>query len=100
REGTIFLLGIAGGVVIGLLLARRLSDTESVTTGIDPRPRGWAIAGRRFPARFHRRHEERRELILLEDDVLDAFLTDPVLGRRGIDVGAISPGIIELSGSV
>jgi hypothetical protein len=40
------------------------------------------------------------ELLLLEDAVLDAFLDDEVLAERGIDVGAISEGIVELSGSV
>jgi hypothetical protein len=40
------------------------------------------------------------ELYHLEDSVLDAFLADSVLSERGVDIGAISHGIIELSGSV
>ncbi|HEX2191190.1 MAG TPA: BON domain-containing protein, partial [Longimicrobiaceae bacterium] len=47
-----------------------------------------------------RAEREQDELSRLEDAVLDAFLADETLGERGIDVGAISRGIIELSGSV
>ena len=43
---------------------------------------------------------EQADLTQLEDAVLDAFLGDGVLSERGVDIGAISPGIVELSGSV
>ena len=52
------------------------------------------------PARLRRGVREELQLAHLEDAVLDAFLRDEVLAERGIDVGCISRGIIELSGSV
>ncbi|HEX6036448.1 BON domain-containing protein, partial [Longimicrobium sp.] len=52
------------------------------------------------PGRLVREPRDQDELLLLEDAVLDAFLDDDVLRERGIDVGAISLGIIELSGTV
>jgi hypothetical protein len=36
----------------------------------------------------------------LEDDVLDALRADRVLRDRGVDVAAIAPGILELTGTV
>ncbi len=36
----------------------------------------------------------------LEDAVLDALKRDPVLRERGVDVAAIAPGILELTGTV
>jgi hypothetical protein len=37
---------------------------------------------------------------LLEERVLEAFNNDPILAERAIDIGAMSAGIIELSGWV
>lgn len=50
--------------------------------------------------RLRRHYGEQDDMDRLEGDVLDGLLQDPVLRDRGIDIGAISPGIIELSGSV
>ena len=36
----------------------------------------------------------------LEDRVLEAFVNDPVLRERAVDIGAIDPGTIELTGAV
>jgi len=36
----------------------------------------------------------------LEDRVLTAFTNDPVLSERAIDIGAVNPGTIELTGAV
>ena len=55
-------------------------------------------ASRSRPGRMARAPQVQDELLLLEDAVLDAFLDDGVLSERGIDVGAISEGIVELSG--
>ena len=52
------------------------------------------------PARQRRDQAELDVLAELEDTVLDAFLDDEVLSMRGIDVGVVSRGIVELSGSV
>jgi osmotically-inducible protein OsmY len=64
------------------------------------RTRAAGVAAAFRPGRLRRAVRDQDEVTRLEDAVLDAFLADEVLGERGIDVGAISRGIIELSGSV
>jgi hypothetical protein len=101
REALTFALGAAGGLALGLLLVRSLPTPQRPgRLGTQLRERARTVAGRLRPARLRRMGQEQRELTGLEDGVLDAFFADRVLGDRGIDVGAISPGIIELSGSV
>ncbi|HLM66180.1 MAG TPA: BON domain-containing protein, partial [Longimicrobium sp.] len=98
-----YTLGALGGLAIGALLLRgvggalglkapsvRLSRPRRAGSGAEPAR----------PGRLERAPEVQDELLLLEDAVLDAFLDDEVLSERGIDVGAISEGIVELSGSV
>jgi hypothetical protein len=95
-------LGAAGGLVLGLLIARGVQDPpESVLrAGARLRERARDVASTFGPGRLRRAVGEEDLLAVLEDDVLDAFLRDPVLSERAIDVGCISEGIIELSGSV
>lgn len=40
------------------------------------------------------------DVLTLEARVLEAFHNDPVLAERAIDIGAIAPGVIELTGWV
>jgi hypothetical protein len=100
RNALTFALGAIGGLALGMMLYRRASPEkfERVTSGIRDRAR--TVARRLRPARMQRMAVEQEELTLLEDRVLDAFLADGMLSERGVDVGAISEGIIELSGSV
>ncbi|HET7233011.1 MAG TPA: BON domain-containing protein [Longimicrobium sp.] len=103
REGGnpfLVALGAAGGLVLGLLLTNA-AQQEPVRQGaarIRDRAReaarGWG------PAPLRRPEQEQHALVQLEDAVIDIFLRDPVLSERGVDVGCISPGIVELSGSV
>lgn len=101
EQALVFAMGAAGGLAIGLLLSRR-SDSPArvrrVGTRIRERARGVALTLR--PGHLRRAAREQLELTRLEDAVLDEFLRDPVLSERAIDVGCISRGIIELSGSV
>jgi hypothetical protein len=83
-------LGVAGGLVLGMFLGARGSAAPDVRR----------VAGRFRPARLRRETAELTALTRLEDAVLDAFLGDPLLSERGIDVGAISDGLLELSGTV
>lgn len=101
REALTFALGAAGGLALGLLVVRGISTPQRVSAlGGNLRDRARDVAGRLRPARLRRLGREQRELTALEDRVLEVFFADGVLGERGIDVGAISPGILELSGSV
>jgi hypothetical protein len=46
------------------------------------------------------RTDDTPDLLTLESRVLEAFHHDPVLRERAIDIGAIAPGVIELTGWV
>src|SRR5262245_3316656 len=50
--------------------------------------------------RKRRRNAVPSELRRIEDGVIDALRHDAMMHGRGIDVAAIAPGIIELSGAV
>jgi BON domain len=94
-----YTLGALGGLALAALLTRRFeAPLRSRLAGRLRRGDDGAAADR--PARLVREPEVEDELLMLEDAVLDAFLDDEVLCERGIDVGVISPGIVELSGSV
>jgi hypothetical protein len=60
------------------------------------------LAGALFLLRRSRRRVPRlpADLRELEDSVIDALRRDAVLRHRGIDVAALAPGIIELTGLV
>ena len=100
RNALTFTLGAVGGLAIGMLLSRRAAPEQFTRIGTGLRERAKTVARRLRPARLRRMAVEQEELTGLEDLVLDAFLADSILSERGIDVGAISHGIIELSGSV
>lgn len=105
REGgentLVFALGAATGFAISLwLVGRAARETEPGGVGGRIRDSARSLTDRLRPGRLRREYSDQRELTLLEDAVLDAFLRDPILSERAIDVGAISSGIIELSGSV
>ncbi|HEU0077232.1 MAG TPA: BON domain-containing protein [Longimicrobiaceae bacterium] len=127
QDALTFVLGAAGGFALGLLLSGRVKPAASRAReragqkvgelrgraddlrirAVDLRTRAETIRTRAAgvaaafrPGRLRRATRDQDELTRLEDAVLDAFLADDVLGERGIDVGAISRGIIELSGSV
>jgi len=95
-------LGAAGGMVLGLLLARGVQDPpDSVRqAGARLRARARGMVGTFGAGRPQPSLDDEDALAALEDTVLDAFLRDPVLCERGIDVGCVGEGIIELSGSV
>lgn len=107
RDAAAFAIGAVGGLAIGVALSMRPAPRRVAELGSDLRDRvrsasdrARSAARRLQPARLRRMAGEQAELMQLEDRVLDVFLADGVLSERGIDVGAISEGIIELSGSV
>lgn len=88
-------LGALGGLVVGTLMSRVLQRADTRTT------RGLRDRSYRFqPAPMQRPREDQPELDRLETSVLGEFLMDPLLRDRSIEIGAISEGIIELSGTV
>jgi hypothetical protein len=107
KEGITFALGALGGLAAGLLLSRRNVRQPAGGLGSELREKA-RMAGERArsaverlePGRLRRMAGDQTALTELEDAVLDSFFADAVLSERGVDVGAISHGIIELSGSV
>lgn len=100
-QALVFALGAVGGLAAGIFLSGRIEQHEELS-GVRGRLRERArdVARSLRPARLRRELVDQLELTRLEDAVLDAFLRDPLLSERAIDVGAISHGIVELSGSV
>lgn len=97
-RGLMYALGAIGGLAIGALVLRGLGLREAVERE-SPAPRTEPPAQFR-PVAVRRAPRDQAALTELEDAVLDAFVNDGVLRGRGIEVGAISRGIVELSGSV
>ncbi|HEX2209588.1 MAG TPA: BON domain-containing protein [Longimicrobium sp.] len=105
NRGLVYALGALGGLAIGALVLRGLGLREAVETEghqeTEPPPEPMRQPPARFrPVGVRRARRDEEALSALEDAVLDAFLEDDVLRECGIDVGAISRGIVELSGSV
>jgi hypothetical protein len=98
RAAVAVAIGVAGGLVAGVIAARNRGGVAEL--GSDVRDGARKLAARMGPARLRRAGGERAVLTVLEDAVIDACLEDEVLRNRGLDIGAISPGIIELSGAV
>ncbi len=101
----VYTLGALGGLAIGALLLRgfggvREDEDAGEEAEAPARETAARAVGRFRPARLRRPPRDQEELVALEDSVLDAFLRDDALRECGIDVGAISRGIVELSGSV
>lgn len=93
-----FALGALGGLAAGVLISR--ATPREAGFGDRLRTGARTVARRLRPARLRRLAVDQEELDRLEDRVLKAFLDDSILSERGVDIGAISHGIIELSGSV
>jgi hypothetical protein len=100
RDVLTFVLGAAGGLALGLLVSRAAEPVARARSGSGLRQRARAVVDRYGPARLRREPREQADLMELEDAVIDAMLEDEVLRERGIDVGALSVGVIELSGAV
>lgn len=92
-------MGALSGLAIGLLFSRRGAYREAGYHSVDMRNRLEAGVGSYAQSGIADAVLE-PELQGLEDAVLETFLSHEVLRYRGIDVGAISRGIVELSGMV
>ncbi len=97
QDAVSFALGTIGGLAAGVLISRAM-ERERLGEGL--RERASAAARRLRPARRQRLSYEQAELDRLEEAVLRAFRDDEVLSERPVDIGAISRGIIEISGAV
>jgi hypothetical protein len=93
-------IGVAAGFVVGVIMAQKVGGISGLSSRLRDK-----IAGLRGDDIDH--HRAARGLtadesldIALEERVLEAFRNDPILSERGIDIGSIGEGTIELTGWV
>jgi BON domain len=116
-DGGIGFIALAAGLVVGLTAGAYLADRLGGVAGIAQRLRGrvGAVGGRTHRAGTRaaggRAHDSGYDEIIeesefesadaeLEERVLEAFNNDPILSERAVDIGAVGPGTIELTGWV
>lgn len=124
------LLGAVAGFAVGMYVAQRSGGFRGLTerftkdAGDGERGRHYGLAAEQFDFESEDEIEDDQEgayassiddedfngmddtgdagdgVPLLEERVLEAFNNDPILAERAIDIGAMTAGIIELSGWV
>jgi len=116
-DGGMGFIALAAGLVVGLTAGAYLADRLGGVAGITQRLRGGlgAVRGRTHRAGTRavggRAHDGGYDEIIdesefesadaeLEERVLEAFNNDPILSERAVDIGAVGPGTIELTGWV
>ena len=93
-------IGVAAGFVVGVIMAQKVGGISGLSSRLRDR-----IAGLRGEDVDHYRisrgltADESLDTAL-EERVLEAFRNDPILSERGIDIGAVGEGTIELTGWV
>jgi len=116
-------VGAIAGVALGILVAQKFGGFEGMKArfrerfgSADPsgadeefhledfrESEGEAYAGEPFDDESEDdlgNDEDESAAEQLEQDVLEAFLADPVFRERAVDIGALEPSVIELSGWV
>lgn len=113
----LFATGAIAGIAAGMFLAQKYGGLSSLTARVRERfgAGGPDLADDDFDLELGEDEEDQlfvagagdtlgddlsdedREL---EERVLEAYLNDPVLGERAVDIGAIGGGVIELTGWV
>ena len=101
-------VGALAGFAVGVVVVQRMGGISGVRNRLQRRARmerdgesygaHGAEVGDYYDADDEILEEERD--LELEDRVLEAFRNDPTMSQRGIDIGSLGPGIIELSGWV
>lgn len=110
RSGTVIavIVGALAGFAVGALVVQRMGGLAGVKNRLGRR------AGADLDAEAYSGHgaevgdyydaddeivDDERDTDL-EDRVLEAFRNDPTMSERGIDIGSVGAGIVELSGWV
>lgn len=93
-------IGVAAGFVVGVIMAQKVGGISGLSSRLRSR-----LESLRDDDMDH--YRESRGISAdesadaeLEERVLEAFRNDPVLSERGVDIGAIGEGTIELTGTV
>jgi len=92
-------IGAATGFVVGVIMAQKIGGISGLSSRLRDK-----IAGLRGDdlddIRVARGLTDESLDTELEERVLEAFRNDPILSERGIDIGSIGEGTIELTGWV
>ena len=93
-------VGVAAGFVVGVIMAQKVGGISGISSRLRDRIAG--LGGDDVD-----RYRVSRGLTaddgldtVLEERVLEAFRNDPILSERGIDIGSVGEGTIELTGWV
>jgi len=94
-------IGALAGFAVGVVLAQKVGGVSGLAERIRERlHRGGAEEREEDLYEEEDELEENEEYAALEERVLEAFRNDPVLSERAVDIGAVSDGVIELTGWV
>jgi hypothetical protein len=106
RGAVLVVVGALAGLAAGVLLAQRVGGLSGLGSRVrqrfqhaeqeDDQQAGYDYGSEGYDDLDEALTPEEE----LEERVLEAFRNDPVLGERAVDIGAISEGIIELTGWV
>ncbi|HEX8849108.1 MAG TPA: BON domain-containing protein [Gemmatimonadaceae bacterium] len=108
-SGTGIALSVAAGALVGFVagvfVAQRAGGFSALTSRL--RERLGRGGGEDFDTEFAGESDEFEEefdegysTATLEERVLEAYMNDPILSERAVDIGEIGEGIIELAGWV
>lgn len=108
-SGALFLaIGALAGLAVGVVVAQRLGGLAGLATRVRSRLQrageedAEGYTGYEYEAEesYDDLEEDLSPEEELEERVLEAFRNDPILSERAVDIGALSDGIIELTGWV
>lgn len=107
-SGALYLaVGALAGLAVGIAVAERIGGLAGLTTRVRGRlqraveeDEGYAGYDYEAEESYDELDEELSPEEELEERVLETFRNDPVLSERAVDIGALSEGIIELTGWV
>ena len=95
-------IGALAGFAVGVVLAQKVGGISGLAERIRERLHRGADVEAAEEDLYDEEDEleETDEYAALEERVLEAFRNDPVLSERAVDIGAVSDGVIELTGWV
>src|SRR5919199_1518626 len=95
-------IGALAGFAVGVGLAQKGGGVSGLAARLRERLHRGGAAEEEGEDEYYEEDEleENEEYAALEERVLEAFRNDPILSERAIDIGAVSDGVIELTGWV
>jgi hypothetical protein len=93
-------VGVAAGFVVGVIMAQKIGGISGLSSRLRDKIAGLGGDGvDRYRVSRGLTADDSLDTVL-EERVLEAFRNDPILSERGIDIGSVGEGTIELTGWV